>query len=176
MMTRAEESLSRLSGRLLIFVWAALLLGATGAKAEPAITPVKTMVQDILYRADGTVAHGMLTIRWSAFSTSAGQAVPSGELTTTIGADGSISIPLIPNTGSSPSGSYYRVFLKLDDELKAHMRWIVGNGNEGKIQELETRIQKHEAALQRAAGLGVAAGILMAIVHLALESMRAMHH
>src|ERR1035441_3682033 len=85
------------------FVWAALLLGATGAKAEPAITPVKTMVQDILYRADGTVAHGMLTIRWSAFSTSAGQAVPSGELTATIGADGSISIPLIPDTGSSPS-------------------------------------------------------------------------
>ncbi len=37
-------------------------------------------------------------------------------------------------------------------ELKAHMRWIVGNGNEGKIQELETRIQKHEAALQRTAG------------------------
>ena len=24
-------------------------------------------------------------------------------------------------------------------ELKAHMRWIVGNGNEGKIQELESQ-------------------------------------
>jgi hypothetical protein len=61
-------------------------------------------------------------------------------------------------------------------ELKTHMRWIVGNGNEGKIQELETRIQKHEAALQRTAGLGLAAGILLTIVHLALDSMRAMHH
>jgi hypothetical protein len=56
------------------------------------------------------------------------------------------------------------------------MRWIVGNGNEGKIQELETRIQKHEAALQRTAGLGLAAGILLTIVHLALDSMRAIHH
>jgi len=37
-------------------------------------------------------------------------------------------------------------------ELKAHMRWLVGNGNEGKIQELEARIRKHEAALQRTAG------------------------
>jgi hypothetical protein len=61
-------------------------------------------------------------------------------------------------------------------ELKTHMRWIVGNGNEGKIQELETRIQKHEAALQRTAGLGLAVGILLTVVHLALDSMRAMHH
>jgi hypothetical protein len=61
-------------------------------------------------------------------------------------------------------------------ELKTHMRWIVGNGNEGKIQELETRIQRHEVALQRTAGLGVAAGVLVTIMHLALESMRVVHH
>ena len=61
-------------------------------------------------------------------------------------------------------------------ELKAHMRWIVGNGNEGKIQELESRIQKHEATLQRTAGLGLAAGILLTIMHLALDSMRVIHH
>ena len=61
-------------------------------------------------------------------------------------------------------------------ELKAHMRWIVGNGNEGKIQELEMRIQKHETALQRTAGLGVAAGILVTLMHLALDSLKVMHH
>ena len=93
---------SRLTGRLLVFVWAALLVSATGAKADL----VKILVQ----------------------------------------------------------------------ELKVHMRWIVGNGNEGKIQELESRIQKHEAALQRTAGLGVAAGIVLTIMHLALDSMRAIHH
>jgi hypothetical protein len=60
-------------------------------------------------------------------------------------------------------------------ELKTHMRWIVGNGNEGKIQELETRIQKHEAALQRTAGIGVAAGVLLTIMHLALDSIKAIH-
>jgi hypothetical protein len=64
---------------------------------------------------------------------------------------------------------------KRNIELKAHMRWIVGNGNEGKIQELESRLQKHEAALQRTAGLGVAAGIVLTILHLALDSMKVMH-
>jgi hypothetical protein len=61
-------------------------------------------------------------------------------------------------------------------ELKAHMRWIVGNGNEGKIQELESRIQKHEATLQRTAGIGVAAGVLLTVMHLALDSMRWIRH
>ncbi len=61
-------------------------------------------------------------------------------------------------------------------ELKAHMRWIVGNGNEGKIQELECRIRKHEAALQRTAGIGVAVGVLLTIVHIAIDSMRVVHH
>ena len=61
-------------------------------------------------------------------------------------------------------------------ELKAHMRWIVGNGNEGKIQELKSRIQKHEAALQRTAGIGVAVGMLLTIMHLAMDSLRVMHH
>lgn len=61
-------------------------------------------------------------------------------------------------------------------ELKAHMRFIVGNGNEGKIQELELRIQKHEAALQRTAGLGVAAGVLLTLFHVLLDSFRAIHH
>lgn len=61
-------------------------------------------------------------------------------------------------------------------ELKAHMRWIVGNGNEGKMQELETRLAKHEAALQRTAGIGAAAAVLLTIIHLALDSFRVFQH
>ena len=60
-------------------------------------------------------------------------------------------------------------------ELKAHMRWIVGNGNEGKIQELENRIRKNEAALHRTAGVGVAVGVLLTILHLALDSIKVIH-
>ena len=35
--------------------------------------------------------------------------------------------------------------------------------------------QKHETALQRTAGLGVAAGILVTLMHLALDSLKVMH-
>ena len=56
------------------------------------------------------------------------------------------------------------------------MSFIVGSGNEGKIQELDTRIQKHEVALQRTAGLGIAAGVLLTLLHLAVDSLRMVHH
>jgi hypothetical protein len=61
-------------------------------------------------------------------------------------------------------------------ELKTHMRWIVGNGNEGKIQELESRLQKHEAALQRTAGIGAALAAVLTILHLTMDTIRTVHH
>ncbi|HWR34721.1 MAG TPA: hypothetical protein VN622_02485 [Clostridia bacterium] len=57
-------------------------------------------------------------------------------------------------------------------ELKAHMRWVLGNGNEGKIQELEIRVQKHDSYLQRAGGIGVAVGALMTLIHFAFDYLR----
>ncbi|HUO60899.1 MAG TPA: hypothetical protein VMU24_09550 [Candidatus Acidoferrales bacterium] len=55
-------------------------------------------------------------------------------------------------------------------ELKTHIRWIVGNGNEGKMQELEKRVQKQEATLQRIAGIGAAMMALVTILNLAINS------
>ena len=57
-------------------------------------------------------------------------------------------------------------------ELKAHMRWIVGNGNEGKMQELEQRISRHEGFIQMAMGLGAGIGALVTLVHLAIDYLR----
>ena len=57
-------------------------------------------------------------------------------------------------------------------ELKAHMRWLVGNGNEGKMQDLEVRIQRNEAQLQRMGGIGAAFGALLTLVHLAFDYLR----
>jgi hypothetical protein len=114
-------SSSRHSWRLLIFVWAALLVGVMGAKADP----VKTLVQDTLYRADGSAGHGTIAIHWSGFSTGEGESVAAGEMTYTTDANGGIAIPLIPNTGSTPAGSYYKVVIKMDDGTTSEELWVV---------------------------------------------------
>ena len=60
-------------------------------------------------------------------------------------------------------------------ELKAHMRWIVGNGNEGKMQELEQRIARHEGFLQRVMGVGGGIAVLTALAHLAFDFLKVSH-
>lgn len=60
-------------------------------------------------------------------------------------------------------------------ELKAHMRWVVGNGNEGKIQELEERVQKHEAYLQRFTGIASAMAGVLTLFHVAIDYLRMRH-
>jgi len=57
-------------------------------------------------------------------------------------------------------------------EVKAHMRWLVGNGNEGKIQELEEQVGRHEAYLQRFGGIATALACLLTFVHFAMDFMR----
>ena len=114
-------SSSRLLRRLLIFVYIGFLAGANWAQ----VAPVETLVQDTLYRANGKVAHGTLTIRWNGFAASGGEAVAAGEMTVKTDANGGISIPLMANAGSSPAGTYYRVTLKLDDGTTSEEVWVV---------------------------------------------------
>lgn len=142
---RADGNWSRLTGRLLLFVWAALLLGATAARAA---APAPTVVQDVLYRADGQVAQGMLTIRWNAFTTAAGAAVAAGELTATIGNDGSISIPLIANTGATPSGSYYRVVYELKDGTTSQEQWVVPAASATTVAAIRAQVVPQAVAAQ----------------------------
>ena len=57
-------------------------------------------------------------------------------------------------------------------ELKAHMRWVVGNGNEGKMQELAERVERHEAYLQRFTGVASAMACLLTLFHFAIDYLR----
>ncbi len=94
--------------------------------------PTLCQIIDTVYRADGTPAQGTIVILWPAFTTAAGQPIAPGMVTVQLGPEGEFNASLAPNSGATPAGTYYRVTYKLD-ELKAHMRWVVGNGNEGKI-------------------------------------------
>jgi hypothetical protein len=57
-------------------------------------------------------------------------------------------------------------------ELKTHMRWLIGNGSPGRLQELEARVERHEALVQRSVGIGAAAGVLLTLVHVAIDYLR----
>jgi hypothetical protein len=57
-------------------------------------------------------------------------------------------------------------------ELKAHMGYLVGTGNEGKMQELETRVRRHDESMQRLRGVGAAFGVLLTLVHLAIDYLK----
>ena len=57
-------------------------------------------------------------------------------------------------------------------ELKAHMRWVVGNGNQGKIQEIEERLQRHETHLQRMMGVGSALAAAITVLNLVANFLR----
>ncbi|MFZ0313914.1 MAG: hypothetical protein WAL85_14500 [Candidatus Korobacteraceae bacterium] len=56
-------------------------------------------------------------------------------------------------------------------ELKANMRWVIGNGNQGKIQEIEERVERHEAYLQRFTGVATAVASLLTFFHLVVDYM-----
>jgi len=60
-------------------------------------------------------------------------------------------------------------------QLKTDMRWLVGNGSPGRLQELEARVEHHEAMLQRGLGIGAAVGVLLTLVHIGIDYLR-MHY
>lgn len=60
-------------------------------------------------------------------------------------------------------------------ELKAHMRWVVGEGNQGKIQEIEKRLRRHDAQLHRLAGIGAALATILTVVNVAINYLRLRH-
>jgi hypothetical protein len=57
-------------------------------------------------------------------------------------------------------------------ELKAHMRWVVGSGNQGKIQEMEERLNRHETHLQRMMGVGSAIAAVITVMNLIVNFLR----
>ncbi|HXZ26409.1 MAG TPA: hypothetical protein VEG08_00260 [Terriglobales bacterium] len=57
-------------------------------------------------------------------------------------------------------------------EVRAHLRWLLGNGTPGLISQLEERVARHEAYVQKAAGVGAVLAVLLTIAHLAMDYFR----
>ena len=84
-----------------------------------------TTLTDTIYHADGTTAGGLVLVSWPAFTTAAGQAVPGGSTSATIGAGGVLTLVLAPNQGATPTGTYYTAVYHLDDGSVSREFWTV---------------------------------------------------
>jgi len=60
-------------------------------------------------------------------------------------------------------------------ELKTQMRGLLGNGQPGRVHDLEARVAKHEALVQRAMGMGALGGVVGTIIHIIFEYLRNHH-
>ena len=85
--------------------------------------PAMTTINDTVYRADGAPAGGTLLISWPAFVTTGGQAVAAGTKSVVLGAQGALSVALVPNTGVTPAATYYTVVYQLNDTISAVETW-----------------------------------------------------
>lgn len=59
--------------------------------------------------------------------------------------------------------------------LKTQMHLLLGNGQPGRLREVELRVERHEAFVQRAGGLGVLAGTVLTLIHLGMEYVKLRH-
>jgi hypothetical protein len=108
-----------LTALLVFLVWSGVSVPVAFAD------PTTTRVSDIVYRADGSVASGVVLISWPAFTAADGTPVGAGSTSVALGNDGSLSVDLIPNAGATTSGAYYTAVFQLDDVVRTEY-WVVG--------------------------------------------------
>src|ERR1035441_6514338 len=141
---REIAMISKSKGWILIGVLLAAALTATGV-AQVATT----QVADTIYHADGTAATGTAIISWPAFTTGAGDAIPSGSVSATIAAGGALSVQLAPNAGATPMGSYYTVVYPLDDGTVSRQYWVVPASTAAvKVSSVESTVLPISVAMQ----------------------------
>jgi hypothetical protein len=56
--------------------------------------------------------------------------------------------------------------------LKAEMRQLLGNGQPGRLGQIEQRVEDHEHLVQRATGIGALLGGLLTLVHIGIDFWR----
>lgn len=134
------------SGRILapLFILVAVLTLGLPLMAGPGTT----IVNDVVYRADGGAAAGTMLISWPAFVTSDSKPVAAGSMSLPIGAGGSVMLALAPNEGSTPAGTYYKVVLKLDDGTTATEYWSIPKKSPVKVSEVRSALMPATVAAQ----------------------------
>ena len=102
-----------------------LALTVFGAwQTTPAMAaPPLTQIQDVLYRADGKMFTGAVSITWRTFTSSNTTSIPSNVVTVQI-VDGVLRTQLVPTTNAS-SGAYYAARYTVDGRTQFNETWAV---------------------------------------------------
>ena len=130
-------------GRLFYWLLAMVMitgsgLTAAGAAPVPQNGVASTTVADTVYLADGTTAQGNLIIQWPAFVTASGTAVAGGTSNVALGANGALSVALVPNAGASPAGVYYTVVYQLGPGEARTEYWVVPTTSPANLAAVRT--------------------------------------
>jgi len=59
--------------------------------------------------------------------------------------------------------------------LKVQMHSLLGNGQPGRLREVELRVERHEAFVQRAGGLGALLATVLTLIHLGMDYVKLRH-
>jgi hypothetical protein len=115
------------------------------------------------------LATGTVLISWPAFTTSGGDAIPSGSTSAVISAGGTLSVQLVPNAGSTPIGSYYTAIFHLDDGSVSREYWVVPVSTAAvKISAIKSTVLPTSVAMQTVSKSYVDTAIAAAVTgHLA---------
>jgi len=79
--------------------------------------------------------------------------------------------PASNGDGSSFAGREQKVLEDLS-QLKAQMRWLVGNGHPGKLKELEDRVERHEQFVNRVGGISAFLATVITLLHVGIDYLR----
>jgi hypothetical protein len=59
--------------------------------------------------------------------------------------------------------------------LKSEMKALLGNGQPGRLRQLEQRVDKHEAVVQRLTGIWTLVAVAVTLLHLGMDYVRIKH-
>jgi len=113
-------------------------ISAFAAGPVPQSGPATTTVADTVFLADGSKAAGNLIITWPSFVTAGGAAIAAGTTQTTLGANGALSVALIPNAGAVPAGVYYTVVYQLGPGQVKTEYWVVPTTSPANLAAVRT--------------------------------------